>query len=178
MSDRDIKMSYSNIISLSVEVSLCNNCKITGMAVRRKKILTTILEWLLYIILVSGIMFLLVILGIAPFPLVDGKLAFIIPHKIIGYIFFILIVCHAFTHRKWYKAWASGKTKKTKNNQITRLISILFLFMIILFPLEGLLPRKIWASLHSVIGITWIILMINHIRTKRKIVRKHSQNIS
>lgn len=90
MSDRDIKMPYSDKISLLVYIPLPNNYKQTNMAVRKKKILTTTLKWLLYIILAAGIGFILVVLGIAPSPIVEGKLIFIIPHKILGYIFLFL----------------------------------------------------------------------------------------
>jgi len=147
-------------------------------AVRKKKILTTVSEWLLYIILATGIMFLPIVSGIAPSPFVEGKLLFIIPHKLVGYTFFILILCHAFIHRKWYKAWTSGKIKKTKNNQITKSISILFLLMIILFSFGGMFPRKIYALGHSGIGLAWIILIIYHIRIKRNASRKHNRNVS
>lgn len=137
------------------------------MAVRKRKIPTTLLKWLLYIILIVGIGFLLLVLGIAPPWLVTGKLAFIIPHKILGYLFFILLLGHVFTHRKWYKAWGNGKLKKTTNNRITKSVSILFLLMIVAFLFEGMFPRKIYALVHSAIGLAWITTMICHIRVKK-----------
>lgn len=148
------------------------------MTVHKKKILKTISEWFLYIILVTGIGFLPIALGIAPTLLIDGKLLFIMPHKILGYIFYILILYHAFIHRKWYKAWISGKIKKTRNSQITKSISVLFLLIIILFLFGDLLPRKIYAVSHSGIGLIWIILMICHIKIKRNASRKRSGKIS
>ena len=75
------------------------------MAIRKRNILTPLLIWLLYIILAAGICFLPIVLGLAPPWLIEGKPAFIIPHKILGYLFLILLLCPVFTHRKWYKAW-------------------------------------------------------------------------
>lgn len=147
------------------------------MAVGKNRNLTIILEWFLYIILVAGIGFLLVVLGIAPSPLVEAKLMFIIPHKILGYIFFILVLYHAFIHRKWYKAWTSGKIRSTKSNQITKRISILFFLMLIFFSFEGVFPRKIFALGHSIIGLAWIFLMISHIRIKRSVVKKSCRKV-
>lgn len=138
------------------------------MAVRKRNTLPSLLKWLLCIILIAGIGFLLIVLGIAPSWLVEGKLIFIIPHKILGYLFFILLLYHIFTHRKWYKAWGNSKLKKTRNNQITKSVSILFLLMIMAFLFGGLLPRKMYALGHSVIGLAWIIAMMYHIRTKKQ----------
>jgi len=136
------------------------------MAVRTGKILTTILKWLLYIILVTGIVFLMIVLDIVPSLFVDGKLIFIIPHKILGYVFFIFILFHAFSHRKWYEAWCSGKISNKKNNRITKLLSVLFLILIFFFLFEAFLPLKIYACGHSIIGMACVILMIYHICVK------------
>ena len=137
------------------------------MTVRKKNILPTLLKWLLCIIFIAGIGFLLLVLGITPPWLVTGKLAFIIPHKILGYLFFVLLSGHVFTHRKWYRAWSAGKLKKTRNNRITKSISILFLLMIMTFLFGDLFPREIYALGHSVIGLAWITAMICHIRMKK-----------
>lgn len=142
------------------------------MTVRRKKILTTLMEWFLYIILVTGILYLAVVLGIAPSRVINGKLVFIIPHKIIGYLFIFLLMTHVFIHRKWYKAWTSGKIKNTKNNQNTKRITIQFLLMTLFFSFEGIFPRKLFALGHSAIGMTWILYIIYHIRIKRKTAHK------
>lgn len=138
------------------------------MAVRKKNILSILLKWLLCIILIAGIGFLLIVLGIAPSWLIEGKLTFIIPHKILGYLFFVLLLGHIFIHRKWHKAWGAGKLKKTRNNRITKSISILFLLMIIGFLFGGLFPRKIYALGHAMIGMAWIIAMISHMRIKKQ----------
>lgn len=92
MSDRDIKIPYNDKMSFWVSVPLQNKYRKIDMTVRKKKILPTVLEGLLYLILAAGAVFLLIVLGIAPSPFVKGKLIFIMPHKIIGYLFYILIL--------------------------------------------------------------------------------------
>lgn len=142
------------------------------MVVRKKKVLTVILELLLYIILISGIVFFLVVYGIAPSSIVEWKMIFIISHKCLGYLFWILILCHALMNRKWYKAWFSGKIKNTRKSQVTKSISILFLLMTISFFFEGMFPRKIYALLHAIIGMGWVVFMIYHIVSKRNVTKK------
>lgn len=137
--------------------------------------MSTILKWLLYTVLAGGVGFLLIVLGIAPSPLVEGKLAFIVPHKILGYIFLALVLCHAIMHRKWYKAWLSGRLKKTKSNQITKLLSILFLLIVVFFLFGSIFSREIYALGHSAIGLTWIMLMIYHFKAKKNAARKRKQ---
>lgn len=142
------------------------------MTVRKKKYLTVILELLLYIILVSGIVFFLVVYGIAPSSITAWKMIFIISHKCLGYLFWILILWHALMNRKWYKAWFSGKIKNTRKSLVTKIISILFLLMTISFFFEDMLPRKIYALLHAIIGIGWVVFMIYHIVSKRNVTKK------
>jgi len=142
------------------------------MPIYRRKILTSLLEGLLYIISITGIVFFSIVMDKAPSWVIQWKLIFIITHKILGYIFFILVLAHVFSHRKWYKAWSSEKIKKTKNNMVTKSVSVLLLLIIIFFLFEGMLPRAIYASGHSIIGTAWVLLMIYHIRFKRNLVKK------
>ena len=61
----------------------------------------------------------------------------------------------------------AGKLKKTKNNRITKSVSALFLLMVIVFLFGKMFPRKIYALVHSAIGLAWIIALICHIRVKK-----------
>lgn len=142
------------------------------MAVRKRKFLTVILELLLYIILVSGVVFFLVVYGIAPSSIIEWKMIFIISHKCLGYLFWILILWHAIMNRKWYKAWFSGRMKNTRKSLLTKLISILFLFMTLSFFFGDMLPRKVYAMAHAIIGIGWIVFMMCHIISKRNATKK------
>ncbi|MDR3217829.1 MAG: hypothetical protein LBU22_02455, partial [Dysgonamonadaceae bacterium] len=76
---------------------------------KKNKWLTTSLKVSLYVILATGTVFALAIYGIIPPVLVNGAKILIALHKILGYIFLGLILCHALSYRKWYKVWFSGK---------------------------------------------------------------------
>jgi len=141
-----------------------------------KTIITTLLELFLYIIFISGIFFLLLVLGKASPELIKWKLIFILTHKILGYIFLLLIFWHCLINRKWYKAWISGKIKNRKISLLTKWISILFLIMLFSFFFNGIFPRTIYATSHAILGITWMVLTICHIKKKRNISKKTSRN--
>jgi len=145
------------------------------MSKSKGRILTSILKLLLYIILISGILFFLLIFDKIPPLLIECKLIFIIAHKILGYIFGILIMYHCIINKKWYKAWFTGKIKNARKSMLTKWISIIFIFITFSLFLDGLFPRKIYACIHAIIGITWIILMIYHIKAKRSTSKKTSQ---
>jgi len=142
---------------------------------RGRKVLTTLLELFLYIIFISGVLFLLLVLGKAPTPLIEWKLIFIITHKILGYIFGMLIIWHCLINWKWYRAWFSGKIKNTKKSLLTKSVSILFVVMIFSSFFEGVFPRQVYACGHGIIGLTWMILMIYHIRAKKSVSKKVSK---
>ena len=145
------------------------------MVSSKRKVIAILLEIFLYIILISGILFFLLIFNRIPSCLIKWKLIFIITHKILGYIFGILVLLHCLNNRKWFKAWFSGKIKNTKKSFLTKWISILSLIMPISFSLAGIFPRNTYVCVHTIIGVTWIILMIYHVKAKRSIAKKISQ---
>jgi len=132
----------------------------------KNKWLTTSLEICLYVILFSGIVFLLAKSNATPSVLKVGVIILIKIHKILGFIFLALILWHALTYRKWYKAWFSGKIKN-KKSLFTKSISVLFLILTFALFFENIVPHKIYTWGHIIIGTIWIAFIILHIRQNK-----------
>lgn len=86
------------------------------MKSKKNKWLIISLKISLYIVLITGIVFLWVIYRTTPSILNRGIKTLVEAHKILGYIFLGLILWHALIYRKWYRAWISGKIKNKKKN--------------------------------------------------------------
>ena len=133
----------------------------------KNKWLTTVLEISLYIILVTGIVYTLAICNIIPYYLYGGAKILAMLHRFLGFVFIGLIIWHALTWGKWYKAWFGGKIKN-KKSLLTKSISVLSLLFTFSLFFAHILPHKVFIIVHILTGSLWILLMKQHAGAKRK----------
>ena len=134
----------------------------------KNKWLTTMLEISLYIILVTGVVFILAICDLTAPKFDGGVIILAMLHKILGFIFIGLVLWHALTWKKWYQVWLRGKLKN-KKSLLTKSISILFILFTIFLFFEHTLPHKVFIWGHVITGTIWILLIMKHVSTKRQI---------
>ena len=135
----------------------------------KNKWLTTVLEVSLYVILATGVVYILAICDIIPHYLYGGVKILAMLHRVLGFIFIGLVLWHALTWKKWYTVWFRGKLKN-KKSLLTKSISVLFILFTVSLFFEHVLPHKVFIWVHVIIGTIWMLLIMKHVSSKRQVV--------